>query len=274
MDVGLFKWQLKVVEELQAMRNNGKSLSQILSVAGGNKTSISDAINGNYEKVGEGMWKTWKANLGIHDAWEIFPTSNYKRLLAALEGAYKHKRVVGISTYTGAGKTETCRWAARNMKGVYYVMCDGDMTPRDLLLEIQEQMSISVGGTKSRRSRAIAAKLRSEGSMLILDEFSSVRRQLYHTVGTIIKQVEHYASIVLVGTEYLKEDFEYCAHTGRRGMGEVERRFKKNWVQLPDYNIKDVAMIAVGNGIKDKRRIRELYNQTRNFGELRDMIRD
>ena len=90
--------QRRALAILTDQHEQGTSYKLLGERTGTNKTSISDLLNGRYERVGHGVWSNIYRALHLEDMgqWRYFETANARRVEGWLEWARHDRHIVAI----------------------------------------------------------------------------------------------------------------------------------------------------------------------------------
>jgi len=226
---------------------------------------------GNWDKVSYKLLQR-VANYFSIDDWKIRDTRNMRIIRNICNDARDNSRFMAISAYSGAGKTTAAKHFARNTPHTYYVLADFMMTRKEFAGEIQRAMGISEGGNIRNMVLAISSKLNSLAQpLLLIDDAGKLNDGCMRTLQLIYDQTEFNAGLVLLGTEYLKENIDRGAARNKMGFRELRRRIAY-WQALRKPNKQEIAYICTDYGISDEKVVSYIYNRCQDYGTVRNMV--
>lgn len=226
---------------------------------------------GNWDKISNKLLQR-VANYFSIDDWKIRDTRNMRIIRNLCNDAKENSRFLAISAYSGAGKTTAARHFARVNAHTYYVLSDFMMSRREFAAEIQRAMGISEGGKIRDMVLAISSKLNSlERPLILIDDAGKLNDGCMRTLQLIYDQTEFNAGLVLLGTEYLKDNIDKGAARNRMGFRELRRRIAY-WQALRKPNRQEIAYICADYGISDEKVVSYIYNRCQDYGTVRNMV--
>ena len=227
-----------------------------------------------WESVSAKAFNEMLAKCG-HTAWPTIPTYNLSAVMTMCGQAQTKHKMLGLTGYTGAGKTHALRKYARTLPSVYYVLVDVTMSRWAFLNEVCQACGVSPdlrGNTPAEMVAAVVAKLRATDSpLLILDDAGKATDDVFRIIQVIYDRTEHSAGIVLAGTEHLAYTIERKARLRSKSFAELKRRVAW-WETLPPLAIEDVTNVCTKTGVADGRAIKYLSRNVADLGTLRHMI--
>jgi DNA transposition AAA+ family ATPase len=251
----------------------GDSQNQLAFKIGVSPATLSNIRAGKWASIAPAMWNKIATFLGVQDeAWPLFETPNYRRVMKVCDDAQQQHKMLGISDYTGGGKSTALRTYAKTNPASYYVLCTTVMGRRQFVGAILQSMGLPDAGNIAAGIEAITERLNEVGTgLLILDDAGKLSDQNLLLVQVIYDQTEFQAGIVLAGTEYLKKYIDKMAGKDKRGFRELQRRVQF-WQNLARPSQAVIVQIAKAHGIEDSSAHTYLARVAKDYGTLRNMI--
>lgn len=204
-----------------------------------------------------------------------FESENFKKVVERLMYAQARKRRVLLdSRDSGAGKTYTLEHYARHNKDVLYIKATSLMTGNDLINELITALKIKVErASKATKLKLITEKFVRPGFLIILDEFESVKPDMYRVLKDIEDATKGKCGMVLVGKGIIDEIRDQVDR-GKKLMAQIWRRFRGNKLILRGFQSKDVQAACREHGIEDQAVIGLLSRVLEDFAMLNEAIYD
>lgn len=207
--------------------------------------------------------------------WETQPTPQMIAILANLQDAKQHGIANVLIGETGCGKTHTVNlFASKNPNDTFVITAGSSDNLGDLIEKIVDQLKITTGKTKSAKIRDISKKMRelkAQGytPQMIVDEAEYLKQPALCAIKEFYDNFNHYCSIVLVGTDQLRENLDKLRKRNKAGIPQFYRRIKFGIRVLP--NIDRSYSIFIQD-IQDKNLQKFLRKHCDNYGELHDCL--
>lgn len=233
-----------------------------------------------WNKVGQRTWNTlWNLIVPIAKSSSLYNTTTMSVITAACQDAQLNRRVVGISGYTGAGKTTALTAYDSSNFNTHYLVCRSSFGVKDLVIRIAASMGIQAksGRTLDIEEAIIQKMNNSTDSLLILDSVSKLRKDAaLQFIGDLCEATEQKAGIVIAGTEFLHDYMMKMVQRNKRGFREFDRRIYA-WTHLPDFSSskvqKEAIEICKSHGIWNEQQIQVILKKSTCFGSLDSSIK-
>jgi len=266
----------KVQEAILQLKSRGLSQAKIAIKTGAKDAYISNIVNNKWEHIDDKYWRKLGAALRIEEEWNIYHTANMKRIYNLCNDACDFSKFVALSAYTGAGKTQTLKmYAQANPTTSAYILCEEDMTRRDFIQEIQRAIGVEFSGNhRAQRKQICEYLVRQEKFVLLFDEADKLRDSLLRVIKMIFDLTENKAGIVIAGTPVLMESINRKAKRNTVGFREFRRRIMA-WATVENFKkqYEDVKSVCRANGVNTEREIKDIFNTSSNFGEVKNKVR-
>nr|WP_294922131.1 ATP-binding protein [uncultured Flavobacterium sp.] len=207
--------------------------------------------------------------------WETQPTPQTIAILANLKEAKDHGVTNVFFGETGCGKTHTVNlFASKNPNDTFVVTVGSSDNLGDLIEKIVDQIKITTGKTKSAKIRDISKKMRelkAQGytPQLVFDEAEYMKQPALCAMKELYDNLQNYCSIVLVGTDQLRENLDKLRKRNKAGIPQFYRRIKFGIRVLPNI---DRSFSIFIQDIQDKNLQKFLRKHCDNYGELHDCL--
>lgn len=260
--------------------NKGQSINKFAEENQDNISSgtISKMISGindvsKWAKISDLKWQWVSHEIGYSSKWKLGNSKNFEIITDLLTNAQRNKQFVAICGYEGAGKTESLKRYVRENGNTFYVQFDIlCSSKRDFLDTISLSMGIKTELNNRSKLREIIRKLNNlEGSQLILDQFDKISDSNKLITQAIYDGTEHKSSIVIAGTDAMYNQLQKLYNKDKVGFRELWRRISY-WQPLKRPTDKIVNTICRANGVDDPKCIQYIYNNTDNYGAIRNMV--
>lgn len=267
--------QIQIKESIeQYLADKQLSQNKLAAEIGINPATLSVMRKGGKpgHNVSDEMWRKVDAHVNpTGSSVRAINTRNLKAITDLCDDARHNTRMLGISDFTGAGKTFALERVSRQ-PNTYYVLTTCLMTQKSFLMKVARSMGLRIHGTKEQVLEAIVEQLNADNApLLILDDFGKVRDNVYRMLQLIYDSTQGRCGIVVAGVENLKRYIHRCRDRSKMGFAEMSRRIEY-WLPLHRPSRKEVTMIARLHGIEDKRAHDYLNNRTKDFGTLNALI--
>jgi DNA transposition AAA+ family ATPase len=207
--------------------------------------------------------------------WETQPTPQTIAILANLKEAKEHGVTNVFFGETGSGKTHTIQiFASKNPHDTFVVTVGSSDNLGDLIEKVVDQLKITAGKTKAAKLRDISKRMRdlkAQGytPQLIFDEAEYMKQPALCAMKELYDNLQHYCSIVLVGTDQLRDNLDKLRKRNKAGIPQFYRRIKFGIRVLP--NIDRSYSIFIQE-IEDKNLRKFVQKHCDNYGELHDCL--
>ncbi len=207
--------------------------------------------------------------------WETQPTPQTIAILANLKEAKEQGITNVFYGETGSGKTHTIQlFASKNPHDTFVVKVGSTDNLINILEKIEDQLKIIHSKGKSGKLRNISKNLRELKSrgytpQLILDESELMRLPALNMIKDLYDNLQFYCSIVLMGTDQLRENIDKLLKRNKVGIPQLYRRIKFGIRIIP--NIDRSYSIFIQE-IEDKNLRKFVQKHCDNYGELHDCL--
>lgn len=253
-----------MVDKDLSQRNAGKRLN--ISAA-----TISQIINGNWEKISDVMWRSLSACLRSNP-WPTRQTANFNRCIATMQDAQDNHRLSVIHGFAGAGKTTAMEQFSRKEPYAYYVLCSTTMSQKDFLKAMLRQMgALETGLTHDLLERLCSELKKCPNPVLLLDDVPKLRTNVFIVIQSIWDKIMNYGGIVISGTDYLLKQMEAAIRKQKLGAEEMLGRMEV-WqdMERPSYTM--VRIMCEDSGINDPDAIRFVHKHRKDYRAIRNTI--
>lgn len=261
----------KIVEGLIAYcEQKGGQNKAAASIKGVSAATISQMLNGNWEKISDEMWRKVGHVIGMKvRGWKTAATQTYQEIIELLEGAQEESRVMCLTAPAGSGKTYASREYERGHKNVYRLMCDEFWSKNDFVEELLKAMGERYDGyTKRERLSLACAKLaKKERPLLVFDEWDKLSDSVWQFFITLYNRLEDVCGIVMLSTDYVEKRMSMGLKYQRKGYPEIWSRLGSRSVKLSRADYDDVKLVCEANGVADDERIEDIVRSAE--GDLR-----
>lgn len=250
-----------------------KGISQNKLQSGSGVSYLSGMMNGAYTYENSRSGETgnipdkWFRKLADYigykiskDYWPTVATSQFKTIIAELEGAKYETNIRMIIGETGCGKSYSIeRFRQNNPVGTYVITCSGQTCQKSLISRIMEALKIDHKGCCDYLLGRISAEIRNQqlagmNPILILDEAENLRLPTFKAVKSIYDHLKGQCGIVLIGTDQLTNDLEKLSRKNEKGMPQFYDRFR-SWerrLRPIDRNFSEfLSAFSLEPGLKD-----------------------
>lgn len=207
--------------------------------------------------------------------WQTQPTPQFVAVISNLKESKEHGVTNVFFGETGSGKTHAISvFASKNPHDTFVVTVGSSDNLGDLIDKIIDQLKITTGKTKSAKLRDIAKKmkeLKAQGykPQIIFDEAEYMKQPALCCMKELYDNLQNYCSIVLVGTDQLRENLDKLRKRNKAGIPQFYRRIKFGIRILPNID-RSFAMFI--EGVTDKQLVKFLQRNCDNYGELHDCL--
>jgi DNA transposition AAA+ family ATPase len=229
-----------------------------LTMRGVSPATITQMLNGKWEKISDEMWRNVAAQIDYKDErWEAVETMLFKRLTAILTDAQENALVMAVCGDAGSGKTFASKHYAKLNRQVFMLCCNEYWNRKDFLQELLQAMGRDfTGASVSEMMRECVRALKvMEHPLLILDEADKLSDSVLYFFITLYNQLEDECGIVLCATNHLEKKLSRGIKLNRKGYTEIWSRIGRKCIPLRGVSAKDIAKVCEANGVCDHRDI-------------------
>jgi len=260
---------------VQQMIKTAASQNEAAIQLGLSSAQIGYYRDGNWDKISNRAFNEMLAKSGA-STWPTVQTRNLSQVFALAIAAQTQHKMLGLSGYTGAGKTHALRKYVAKQSGAYYVLVDAEQSRSRFLNDVCQALGIPEserGYIPSTMLDAVVAKLRTvTNPLLILDDCGAAKDEIFRIIQIIYDRTEHVCGILLAGTEYLPEVLTRKARRNTKKFRELKRRIAW-WETLEEMSRDDLQRVAIAAGnVEDQKAISYLKRSVSDYGTLRHML--
>lgn len=240
------------------------------SIKGVSAATVSQMLNGNWDKISDGMWRKVMYAIGMKGkGWMVAETQTYQEVMVLLEGVQEESRVMCLTAPAGSGKTFASKMYEKEHKNVYRLMCDEFWSKNDFVEELLKAMGERYDGyTKRERLGLACGKLaKKEQPLLIFDEWDKLSDSVWQFFITLYNRLEDVCGIVMLSTDYVEKRMSMGLKYQRKGYPEIWSRLGSKSVKLSRADYEDVKLVCEANGIEDEAMIEDIARSAE--GDLR-----
>ena len=206
---------------------------------------------------------------------KLFTTNNYTEITEVCKYALKRSLVIGISGYTGAGKTTTLKDYVNKNESVIYIVREKSMKTTDfykhLLGIINPNANFKVNIYHTMRQIINIINSNEGNCLLIIDESGKCQPSDLEFLHELRENTLDKLGIILSGPPSYFANIEEWKRRNVRGVAEFERRiFGIKELKRP--TLGEVKFICNNYEIEDDKIIKKWYKNIDNFGRLIDLI--
>lgn len=231
---------LQVIERLQELRGNRAEIATMYKCS---RTMITQYLNGKYRSDPTNVENILRRFLADTEDWErepvperrkkkeeqvqeiqklpekkgTFQSADYMYVMSICQSCQDNKALGIIIGNSGFGKTYTLKQYARLQK-VAYLECDGTMSCKDLVEEIEKQLGIGTtsGGTIRKRVNRIREFLNyNEGYLIIIDEADKLINKYTTAKMEIIRSIFDQSEVGIVIAGEVRLEIEIKSYLDR-----------------------------------------------------------
>lgn len=207
---------------------------------------------------------------------DIFELDNFVTVSNICKTSLEKKRMMGIIGYPGAGKTIALENYANKHDRVYYMRVRKSMKPKDFyigLLEAIGQQNTVTGLSIHALINKITFDLllNDHSKLIIIDEAGKFKPGQLEYIHELRDLTVDTTGIVLAGPGYFYDNLTSWEKANVTGIPELVRRVNSfTWLERP--KLTEVTAICSEYGIKDKKSVREIFKEGKNFAKIMDLI--
>lgn len=242
----------------------------------GNST-VSNFYNGKeLEKLADEFWiSVRKARVRLtNNGWvAIEDTEGFLTIKRACNYCRRHNALAVVDGGTGFGKSFALRhFLRRNLVETFYTQCVANDTKDDFVNTLCDLVGAEVVGSAGRRLKAIAARLNTMSSpLLILDEAGSLSDDKLVILKDLWNYTEGTCGIVLVGVGYVYSKLYEGARREKNGLPEFLSRVRYRR-SLPAPTRDELSRVAMAQGITDPAILDVLLLNCKDFRTLQSWV--
>ncbi len=228
-------------------------------------------------KISDAVFLKLQMGLGLSS--DFFETDNYAAVYSTCMDAKVRKEWRIVDGLTGAGKSfAVARFTRLNPRETFLIRCKNTMNAKEFMQAIASAVGASEVGTRHRICVAIAERLLTMSSpLLIIDESEALFKRTseggFGAIKDICDEVNGRVGIVLVGANGFLEQLKLRAANLRSCFPQLLSRFATEPVELEVVSRADVELIGPAFGVTGKKELDGLYDTSANFRELFDTLR-
>lgn len=257
--------------------------NQAAAILGGvSSGTISQILNGKWDKIAEKMWLNISGQLwdftpeSADEQWRGVSTRPYNELMTTFEDARRRSMAMAVVADAGTGKSYTARrYAAENGGLVFCVTCKEGWKLKAFLKEVLRVLGKSASASDNDNEAMYAVVVetlrRKPRPALIIDEADKLHNEVFLKFIDLFNDLEDRCALVLMATSYLETRLMNGAKRGARGYREIFSRVGNRCVQINHADAADVRAICLANGVTDAAEIAEITNDA--DGDLRRVKR-
>jgi len=238
------------------------------SLKGISAATLSNILNGKWDKISEEMWLRLDAQIVKHEGWQIFSTCAYRDMTLYLGDSQAQSSVMWVTAPAGTGKsTAAASYAALNPH-VYRLTCASDMTRTDFVHELARQVGVRTSGMSVREafSEILRHLVTLDKPLLIFDEADKLADSVMYYFISIYNALEDRCGIVFLSTAAIKKRIRHGIERDKKGYDELESRVGRRFVDLSPVYAKEVEQICYANGLQDRNAINRVKSDAAEYG--------
>ena len=253
---------------LESIEQHGSQARAAVAL-GVNAAYLTHIIQGKLEKVSEAQWNKIALSLNYSaQGWVMVPCVNTKQMDMYLSDAKSQSMMLAVSSPAGSGKTSYARHFARQHRAgnVYMLEC-GVWRAKTFLRALCSALGIYTDNINNRTADFYMEKavefLNAVGGrqpLVILDEFADLKPCAFASMKTLYNRLEDNVGIVMMATEHLEQVIDRGVSLKRKGYDEVSSRLGRKFLKLRGMTEKEVAAVAVANGVENKHAHRRIWS--------------
>lgn len=236
--------------------------------------TISQILNNNWDLIKDTMWRNVASQIGyVENQWQAVETNTFKEITHLLSDAQTYSNVFAITGNAGTGKSFALKQYVASHKRAFLLSCNEYWNRNDFLKELLTTMGRDYSGltVSEMMSEAVRILKSQDQPIIMMDEADKLSDQVMFFFITIYNQLEDHCGIVLIATDHLEKRIKRGMTLNRKGYKEIYSRVGRNFIELNEIGITDVAQVCHANNIKNKAQIKDIFKQSE--GDLRRVKR-
>ena len=224
------------------------------SLNGVSSATVSQILNGKYEKVSDDMFVRIAAQIGYSfEHWVVPESTAFKEISFALSDAQMYKNVTWVVGDAGCGKTTAAIDYRKNHRNVFYILCSEDMRKGDFVREIAKQVGAPTDASNVRDILEYAIGMISflNNPLLIFDEGDKLTDTVFNYFISIYNRLEGHSGIVFMSTDYIKRRMNNGLQYNKKGYKEINSRIGRRFFEVQATSRNDIHAICTANGLTD-----------------------
>lgn len=224
------------------------------SLNGVSSATVSQILNGKYEKVSDDMFVRIAAQIGYSfEHWVVTESRAFKEITFALTDAQMYKNVTWVVGDAGCGKTTAAIDYRKKHRNVFYILCSEDMRKGDFVREIAKQVGAPTDATNTRDILEYAIGMISflNNPLLIFDEGDKLTDSVFNYFISIYNRLEGHSGIVFLSTDYIKRRMGVGLQYNKKGYKEINSRIGRRFFEVQATSRNDIHAICTANGLTD-----------------------
>ena len=224
------------------------------SLNGVSSATVSQILNGKYEKVSDDMFVRIAAQIGYSfERWVVTESTAFKEITFALSDAQMYKNVTWVVGDAGCGKTTAAIDYRKNHRNVFYILCSEDMRKGDFVREIAKQVGAPTDASNVRDILEYAIGMISflNNPLLIFDEGDKLTDTVFNYFISIYNRLEGHSGIVFMSTDYIKRRMNNGLQYNKKGYKEINSRIGRRFFEVQTTSRNDIHAICMANGLTD-----------------------
>lgn len=238
------------------------------SLKGISAATLSNIINGKWDKISDEMWLRLDSQLVSHEGWQIFSTAAYRDMTLFLGDAQLESSVMWVTAPAGTGKSTAAASYAATHRNVYRLVCASDMTRTDFVHELASMVGVRTDGMSVREafSEILRHLVTLDRPLLIFDEADKLADSVMYYFINIYNALEDRCGIIFLSTDAIKKRFRSGVEHARKGYDEMESRIGRRFVDLSLVKSSEVEQICWANGLQDPKAVAVVKNDAAKYG--------
>ena len=224
------------------------------SLNGVSSATVSQILNGKYEKVSDDMFVRIAAQIGYSfEHWVVTESTAFKEITFALSDAQMYRNVTWVVGDAGCGKTTAAIDYRKNHRNVFYILCSEDMRKGDFVREIAKQVGAPTDASNVRDILEYAIGMISflNNPLIIFDEGDKLTDTVFNYFISIYNRLEGHSGIVFMSTDYIKRRMNNGLQYNKKGYKEINSRIGRRFFEVQATSRNDIHAICTANGLTD-----------------------
>ena len=224
------------------------------SLNGVSSATVSQILNGKYEKVSDDMFVRIAAQIGYSfEHWVVTESTAFKEITFALSDAQMYRNVTWVVGDAGCGKTTAAIDYRKNHRNVFYILCSEDMRKGDFVREIAKQVGAPTDASNVRDILEYAIGMISflNNPLIIFDEGDKLTDTVFNYFISIYNRLEGHSGIVFMSTDHIKRRMNNGLQYNKKGYKEINSRIGRRFFEVQATSRNDIHAICTANGLTD-----------------------